>query len=137
MTPYEEGTALEYRNPCHEELEELFLDRWWFVAAQLPIRRFKNGDVVLPLSEKYYLEMYGDDAMLWKKARKHVDDEEDDEGDDEEDDEEDGEEGDGEGEGQSGKTGQCSDDRDDEVEAERSLENLTHDDGAEMVRRHM
>ncbi|KAF4446163.1 hypothetical protein F53441_10139 [Fusarium austroafricanum] len=58
--------VMKRRDPHFEALEEEFLERWWFKASKLPLRRFDNGDAVLPLTADYYRAMYGDKAMKWK-----------------------------------------------------------------------
>ncbi|KAF5023180.1 hypothetical protein F66182_4761 [Fusarium sp. NRRL 66182] len=54
------------RDPRSEELEEAFFDRWWYKASKLPLRRFPNGDAVLPISAPYFRDMYGHEAMAWE-----------------------------------------------------------------------
>jgi hypothetical protein len=54
------------RDPRFVELEDKFLERWWFKAAKLKLRRFDNGDAVLPITAKGYRDMYGEKAMEWK-----------------------------------------------------------------------
>lgn len=45
----EDGKILmKSRSPMNEELEFRFLERWWFEVVKLPLRRFRNGDVVVP-----------------------------------------------------------------------------------------
>lgn len=62
--PYEEGIALENRNACHAELEYEFLARWRSKTVQLmPLRRFKNGDAVIPLTADIYRLNHGNKAM--------------------------------------------------------------------------
>ncbi|UZP45297.1 hypothetical protein NXS19_013109 [Fusarium pseudograminearum] len=53
------------RDPCHAELEQMFMHLWWSQAVNLALRRFPNSDVVLPLTAKYYRKIYGDKAMEW------------------------------------------------------------------------
>ncbi|QPC73098.1 hypothetical protein HYE68_003850 [Fusarium pseudograminearum] len=53
------------RDPCHAGLEQMFMHLWWSQAVKIPLRRFPNNDVVLPLTAKYYRKIYGDKAMEW------------------------------------------------------------------------
>ncbi|KAG5753434.1 hypothetical protein H9Q70_003938 [Fusarium xylarioides] len=53
------------RNPHFVELEDEFLERWRFKAAKLKLRRFDNGDAVLPITAQSYRDMYGEKAMEW------------------------------------------------------------------------
>ncbi|KAF5626066.1 hypothetical protein F52700_8781 [Fusarium sp. NRRL 52700] len=53
------------RTPHFVELEDEFLERWWFKAAKLKLRRFDNGDAVLPITAQSYRDMYGEKAMEW------------------------------------------------------------------------
>ncbi|XEU95885.1 hypothetical protein FSHL1_001170 [Fusarium sambucinum] len=69
MTPWEPGTKLTSRDPFHPELFNLFLDRWWSEAFKWRMRRFDNGDVVLPLTAGYYRDMNGPEAMNWHRIR--------------------------------------------------------------------
>ena len=54
------------RNPHFVELEDEFLERWWFKATKLKLRRFDNGDAVLPITAQSYRDMYGEKAMKWE-----------------------------------------------------------------------
>ncbi|KAG8666841.1 hypothetical protein FPOAC2_11974 [Fusarium poae] len=65
MTPWEPGTRLVTRDPRHPELLILFLEKWWLEAVNWHMRRFDNGDLVLPLTAGYYEEQYGSEAMNW------------------------------------------------------------------------
>lgn len=66
MTPFDKKmTPYTYRNPCYAELEQLLLHLWSTKAVKIPLRRFPNNDVVLPLTAKHYRKMYGDKAMEW------------------------------------------------------------------------
>ncbi|KAF0637323.1 hypothetical protein FPSE5266_09901 [Fusarium pseudograminearum] len=66
MSPYDkETTPYTDRDPCHAELEQMFMHLWWSQAVNLALRRFPNSDVVLPLTAKYYRKIYGDKAMEW------------------------------------------------------------------------
>ncbi|KAF9768102.1 hypothetical protein IL306_014656 [Fusarium sp. DS 682] len=58
--------VMKRRDPHFEELEEEFLERWWFKASKLKLRRFDNGDAVLPITARSYRDMYGEEAMKWK-----------------------------------------------------------------------
>ncbi|KAJ4246243.1 hypothetical protein NW762_013591 [Fusarium torreyae] len=57
---------MKRRDPHFAGLEAEFFRRWWFEASQLPLRRFENGDAVLPMTAPYYRTLYGDEAMKWK-----------------------------------------------------------------------
>lgn len=53
------------RNPKSAALEEQFFERWWLTASRLPLRRFENGDAVLPITVQYYQAQYGNAGMEW------------------------------------------------------------------------
>lgn len=57
--------ALRARDPCDEELEFKFLERWWFEAVKFPVRRFGNGDVVLPCIYREWLRQVGEGGREW------------------------------------------------------------------------
>lgn len=62
---WDPGTVLEKRVSRHVELERDFLNTWDYVATTFPMRRFSNGDAVLPLTRDFFREKYGDKAMKW------------------------------------------------------------------------
>ncbi|KAH7014983.1 hypothetical protein EDB80DRAFT_706797 [Ilyonectria destructans] len=57
------------RDPRKAELEEQFLDRWWFRVARLPVRRWPTGDVVMPLNAGDFFRIYGPWASMWPHVR--------------------------------------------------------------------
>lgn len=63
-----QGMVVE-RDPRKAELEEQFLDRWWFRVARLPVRRWPTGDVVMPLNAGDFFRIYGPWASLWPHMR--------------------------------------------------------------------
>ncbi|KAH6989525.1 hypothetical protein BKA56DRAFT_611780 [Ilyonectria sp. MPI-CAGE-AT-0026] len=63
-----QGMVVE-RDPRKAELEEQFLDRWWFRVARLPVRRWPTGDVVMPLNAGDFFRIYGPWASLWPHVR--------------------------------------------------------------------
>ncbi|KAJ4002518.1 hypothetical protein NW752_012483 [Fusarium irregulare] len=65
LVGWEAGTALEERDPHHSVLEREFLNKWEHVSTAFPMRRFANGDAVLPITQNYFREKYGDKAMEW------------------------------------------------------------------------
>ncbi|KAM0427945.1 hypothetical protein ACHAPT_007405 [Fusarium lateritium] len=54
------------RDPRSSMLEEEFFERWWVLASGLPLRRFENGDAVLPITAMYYQAQYGAASMQWR-----------------------------------------------------------------------
>ncbi|EEU37800.1 uncharacterized protein NECHADRAFT_88231 [Fusarium vanettenii 77-13-4] len=61
----EDLITLKRRDPRLGELETNFVRRWWLVASQVPLRRFENGDAVLPITAKHYEARYGTASMQW------------------------------------------------------------------------
>ncbi|KAF7548697.1 hypothetical protein G7Z17_g6867 [Cylindrodendrum hubeiense] len=58
------------RDPRSADLEDEFLDRWWFRVARLPLRRWPTtGDAVLPLNAGQFFSLYGRWASLWPHQR--------------------------------------------------------------------
>lgn len=57
--------VMKERDARSAVLEKEFFDRWWLTASKLPLRRFENGDAVLPITEKYYQAQYGAAGMQW------------------------------------------------------------------------
>ncbi|RSL96632.1 hypothetical protein CDV31_013405 [Fusarium ambrosium] len=53
------------RNPKSAALEKEFFERWWLTASRLPLRRFENGDAVLPITARYYQAQHGTASMEW------------------------------------------------------------------------
>lgn len=56
LVGWEVGTALEERDPHHSVLEREFLNKWEHVSTAFPMRRFANGDAVLPITQDYFRE---------------------------------------------------------------------------------
>ncbi|UPK89932.1 hypothetical protein LCI18_000867 [Fusarium solani-melongenae] len=53
------------RDPRSGVLEMRFFDRWWLTASRLPLRRFENGDAVLPITMAYYQAQNGTEGNQW------------------------------------------------------------------------
>ncbi|KAJ3521748.1 hypothetical protein NM208_g13152 [Fusarium decemcellulare] len=66
----------KHREPRSAEMEEAFLDTWCYQASQLRMRRFPNGDVVLPITAPYFRSVYGEEAMKWSLEKVVEDSEE-------------------------------------------------------------
>lgn len=64
-TDTEGKVMVKERNPGSAALEEEFFKRWWLTASRLPLRRFENGDAVLPITMEYYQAQYGTTGMEW------------------------------------------------------------------------
>ncbi|KAL6357160.1 hypothetical protein LRP88_10779 [Fusarium phalaenopsidis] len=61
----EDLITLKRRDPRSGVLESQFVRRWWLVASQVPLRRFENGDAVLPITAEHYEARYGTASMQW------------------------------------------------------------------------
>ncbi|KAL2694856.1 hypothetical protein Neosp_001444 [[Neocosmospora] mangrovei] len=64
-------TVVKPRSAKSAELEKEFFNRWWLVASKLPLRRFENGDAVLPITVEYYQAQYGTAGMEWRIPPSH------------------------------------------------------------------
>ncbi|KAI8677763.1 hypothetical protein NCS55_00494100 [Fusarium keratoplasticum] len=54
------------RNPKSAVLEKEFFERWWLMASRLSLRRFENGDAVVPITTEYYRAQYGTASLDWR-----------------------------------------------------------------------
>lgn len=61
----EDLATFKRRDPRSGALESEFVGRWWLVASQVPLRRFENGDAVLPITAERYKARYGTASMQW------------------------------------------------------------------------
>ncbi|KAF7562945.1 hypothetical protein G7046_g1198 [Stylonectria norvegica] len=62
----------DFRRPS---AEREFFDRWWQLS-KLPMRRFKNGNVLIPRRVEHYKRFYGEEGMVWPHMRETVDEKE-------------------------------------------------------------